>query len=221
LTSDPATDFAASGPNRIRRLPQRGHYDRETIYRILDAVRVCHVGFVQDDQPFVIPTLCARDGDTLLLHGALASRLIAHIGNGQPVCISVAVLDGLVLAKSAFHHSVNYRSAVIFGRGSLVQDPAEKLRLLALLTERLATGRWATTRTPDARELNATAVAVVTIESASAKVRNSPPSDDERDLALPVWAGVLPIAEAAGTPIPASYSDPASPPPGPEMVAGA
>jgi nitroimidazol reductase NimA-like FMN-containing flavoprotein (pyridoxamine 5'-phosphate oxidase superfamily) len=201
------TDFEITDLNKIHRLPKRGHYDRETIYGILDATILCHVGFVQDGQPFVIPTNYARQGDTLFLHGATTSRLIRHVGAGGPVCISVAILDGLVLAKSAFHHSVNYRSAVVFGRGRLVEDDVGKLRALELFTERVVTGRWQSVRPPNPRELRATAVAAIDIESASAKIRGGPPSDDEDDLGLPVWAGVLPILQTLGDPLPADYSD--------------
>jgi nitroimidazol reductase NimA-like FMN-containing flavoprotein (pyridoxamine 5'-phosphate oxidase superfamily) len=201
------TDFEITDLNKIHRLPKRGHYDRETIYGILDATILCHVGFVQDGQPFVIPTNYARQGDTLFLHGATTSRLIRHVGAGGPVCISVAILDGLVLAKSAFHHSVNYRSAVVFGRGRLVEDDTGKLRALELFTERVVTGRWQSVRPPNPRELRATAVAAIDIESASAKIRGGPPSDDEDDLGLPVWAGVLPILQTLGDPLPADYSD--------------
>lgn len=201
------TDFAISSLNKIRRLPQRGHYDRETIYAILDAALICHVGFVQDGQPFVIPTLYARDADTLLLHGTPASRLIRHVAGEQPLCISVALLDGLVLAKSVFHHSVNYRSVVIFGRGRLLEDDTEKFNALARFTERVAPGRWNAARQPNAQELKATAVVAVALESASAKIRTGGPKDDEADLDLPVWAGVLPIGEVYGDPIPASYAD--------------
>jgi hypothetical protein len=207
------TEFEIVDRNKIRRLPQRGHYDHETIYAILDAALICHVGFVQDGQPVVIPTLYARDADTLLLHGTPASRLIRHIAGEQPLCISVALLDGLVLAKSVFHHSVNYRSVVIFGRGRLIEDAAEKLDALARFTERVAPGRWNAARPPNAQELKATAVVAVALESASAKVRAGGPKDDEADLNLPVWAGVVPIGEVYGDPIPASDSDAALDPP--------
>jgi len=207
------TDFAVTELNKVHRLPQRGHYDRETIYAILDAAIICHASFVQDGQPFVIPTLYARTDDTLLLHGAPASRLLRHIAAGEPVSISVAILDGLVLAKSAFHHSVNYRSAVVFGCGRLLEDGAEKLAALAVLTEHLAPGRWAATRRPSPAELKATTVAAIVIESASAKVRVGPPVDAADDLALPVWAGVLPIHETFGAAIPADHCDPALDPP--------
>ena len=214
------TEFEIGSLNKIRRLPQRGHYDRETIDAILDAAIVCHVAFVQGGQPFVIPTLFARDGDTLLLHGAANSRLMNHVAAGEPVSISVALLDGLALAKSAFHHSVNYRSVVVFGHGRLIEDAPGKLAALARLTEHLAPGRWAAVRAPNAAELKATAVTAVTIESASAKVRSGPASDDAADLDRPVWAGVIPIGEIHGDPIPASYSDPTLAPPPTERREG-
>jgi nitroimidazol reductase NimA-like FMN-containing flavoprotein (pyridoxamine 5'-phosphate oxidase superfamily) len=213
-------DFEITDLNKIHRLPKRGHYDRRTIYDILDAMILCHVGFVQDGQPFVVPTNYARQGDTLFLHGATTSRLIRHAGDGEPVCISVAILDGLVLAKSAFHHSVNYRSAVVFGRGRLVEDDAEKLRALELFTNRIVPGRWQEVRQPNPQELRATAVAAIDIESASAKLRDGPPSDDEDDLGLPVWAGVLPIRQATEDPIPADYSDSSLPLPDANLRAG-
>jgi uncharacterized protein len=213
-------DFEITDRNKIHRLPKRGHYDKETIYGILDAAILCHVGFVQDDQPFVIPTNYARQGDTLFLHGATTSRMIRHAGKGGPVCISVAILDGLVLAKSAFHHSVNYRSVVVFGRGRLVEDDMEKLRALELFAERIVPGRWQEVRPPNAQELRATALAAIDIESASAKMRGGPPSDDEDDLGLPVWAGVLPIRQTAGKPIPADYSDSSLPFPDANLHAG-
>ncbi|MEJ5198992.1 MAG: pyridoxamine 5'-phosphate oxidase family protein [Anaerolineae bacterium] len=199
--------------NKVRRLPKRGHYDQETIYAILDAAKVCHVGFVEDGQPFVIPMLYARAGNELMLHGAPASRLLKHIAAGRPLCISVAILDGLVLAKSAFHHSVNYRSVVLFGHGRSITDAGEKLEALRVLTEHLTPGRWAAVRPPNAAELNATAVVAVAIERASAKIRSGPPADADEDLALPVWAGVVPVCEVFGDPIPASDTDGSLAPP--------
>ena len=145
------TDSLKTERSRVRRLPDRGHYDRETIYAILDEALVCHVSFVQDGQPFVIPTLHARDGDALLLHGATTSRLLHHIAAGGEVCVAVTLLDGLVLAKSVFHHSVNYRSVVLFGRGELVEGDAAKLAALEIFTEKLTPGRWAEARQPERR----------------------------------------------------------------------
>ena len=210
------TEFDQTPRNRVRRLPERASYDRETIYPILEEALICHAGFEVDGQPFVIPTIFARNGDTLYLHGAKASRLLKHIQAGNPVCISVTLLDGLVLARSVFHHSVNYRSAVLFGRGRLLETDAEKLHALEAITEHIMRGRWADTRLPNRKELNATRVAAVEIESASAKVRGGPPKDDAEDYTLPVWAGILPLELLALSPV----DDPSalSPLPVPEYI---
>lgn len=191
------TEFTPTDKNRVRRMPTRGAYDTATIYPIVDAALICHVGLVQDGEPVVIPTLHARRGDEILLHGATTSRLMQYAAAGHPLCLTMTLVDGLVLARSVFHHSVNYRSAVLFGRGQLVPDD-QKLAYLAHFTEKLLPGRWDDVRTPNAAEFKATAVVAVTIESASAKVRTGPPKDDEEDYALPVWAGVLPIQQAFG-----------------------
>lgn len=208
------TEYARTARNRVRRHPERGAYDSAAIDPIVDAALLCHVGFVVEGQPFVIPTLHARDGDTILLHGAAGSRLLKHAATGAPLCITVTHLDGLVLARSVFNHSINYRSAVLFGVGQVVDDPAEKLDALLRFTERLLPGRWDDAREPTAKEIRATGVVAVTIESASAKRRSGPPIDDAEDLALPVWAGVLPVAERFGTPLPAPEPDLAPPLPG-------
>jgi nitroimidazol reductase NimA-like FMN-containing flavoprotein (pyridoxamine 5'-phosphate oxidase superfamily) len=194
-------EFPLTERNRVHRLPTRGHYDRDTIYRILDEGRVCHVGLVEDHQPVVIPINYARRDDTLLLHGAPASRLLKYIHTGRPVCVTVTLLDGLVLARSAYHHSMNYRSVVVFGRGRLLEDAQEKLAALEVLTEHILPGRWHEARKPTRQELAATAVVSIAIETASAKVRTGPPVDDEDDYQLPVWAGVLPITQQAMTPV--------------------
>lgn len=191
------TEFTQTNKNRVRRVPNRGAYDKETIYQIVDAALICHVGLVQDDEPVVIPTLHARRGDEILLHGATTSRLIQYAAAGNPLCLTMTLVDGLVLARSVFHHSVNYRSAVLFGRGQLAPD-REKMAYLQHFTEKLLPGRWNDVRAPNAAEFKATAVVAVTIESASAKVRSGPPKDDEEDYALPVWAGVLPIHQQFG-----------------------
>ncbi|HEX9118192.1 MAG TPA: pyridoxamine 5'-phosphate oxidase family protein [Anaerolineae bacterium] len=196
------TDFAITEENRVRRLPKRASYDRETIYQIIDEAPISHVAFVQDGRPFVIPMLHARMGDELVFHGATASRLLKHIKTGAPICVAFTLLDGLVLARSAFHHSVNYRSVVLYGTGRGLESPAEKLAALAAVTEHLTPGRWAEVRPPTAAELKATAVVALAIENATAKLRAGPPSDDEADYALPVWAGVLPLALQAGSAIP-------------------
>jgi uncharacterized protein len=196
-------NFERTDRNRVRRLPKRGAYDHETIYNILDQAMICHVGYVIDGQPFVIPTLFARDEDRILLHGATTSRTLQYIEEGGAVCITVTHIDGLVLAKSVFHHSVNYRSAVLFGTGMLVEDPTEKMRAMELFTERILPGRWADVRPPNAVEFKATSVIAVDIESASAKVREGMPGDDEEDMALPTWAGVLPVRQTYDAPLPA------------------
>ncbi|HEX5837250.1 MAG TPA: pyridoxamine 5'-phosphate oxidase family protein [Anaerolineales bacterium] len=187
--------------SRIKRLPKRGHYDRETIYRILDEALICHVGIVEHGQPFVIPINFARTGDTIVLHGAKTSRLLKTIEAGNPVCVEATIVDGLVLARSVFHHSVNYRSVVLFGTGRIVEDDLEKMAALEAITEHLLPGRWREARLPNRREMNATLVVSIKIDEASAKVRMGPPIDDEEDYDLPVWAGVLPLSEAPLPPI--------------------
>ena len=195
------TDFAKTEKNNIKRLPKRGHYDRETIYRILDEALICHVGFADGGQPYVIPINFARIDDTIVLHGAKASRLLKHVEAGHPICVEVTIVDGLVLARSVFHHSVNYRSVVLFGTGRLVVDEQEKLAALEAVTEHLIPGRWKEARLPNQKELNATSVVSIRIDDASAKVRVGPPVDDEEDYTLPVWAGVLPLQELPRSPI--------------------
>ncbi|HVA45433.1 MAG TPA: pyridoxamine 5'-phosphate oxidase family protein [Pirellulales bacterium] len=197
-----------SNRSQIRRLPQRGVYDRAAIDAILDEALVCHVGFVDDGQPFVIPTIHVRIGDAIYLHGSPASRMMQSLARGSEACITVTLVDGLVLARSAFHHSMNYRSVVLFGRGSAIGDEGEKLEILGCLAEHLVRGRWADARRPNAEELRRTLVVRVPIEEASAKVRTGMPLDDEEDYALNVWAGVLPLRLAASPPI----ADPRLPP---------
>jgi hypothetical protein len=193
--------FPITERNRLHRLAKRGSYDRQTIYPIVDEALVCHVGFVQDGQPFVIPTIHARVDDTLILHGSKASRMLQHIQEGAPVCVTITLLDGLVLARSVFHSSMNYRSAVLFGRGRLLQSDEEKMYALEALTEHLARGRWQEARLPTRKELDATSVVVIDIEEASSKLRSGPPGDDEEDYALPIWAGVLPLQQQVQAPI--------------------
>ena len=195
------TDFTRTDRNRIKRLPKRGRYDRQTIYRILDEALICHVAFVEKGQPYVIPTNFARVGDRIILHGAKASRLLKHVEAGHPICVEATIVDGLVLARSVFHHSVNYRSAVIFGKGHLIEDQQEKLIALQAVTEHLITGRWQEARLPNRKELNATSVVSIHIHEASAKLRMGPPVDEQEDYSLPVWAGVLPLQEMPLTPI--------------------
>jgi uncharacterized protein len=186
----------------VRRLPTRGAYDRALIHSILDEGLICHVGFVADGRPFVIPTIHARVGDRLYVHGSPASRMLKAMAGGVEVCITVTLLDGLILARSAFHHSMNYRSVVLFGEARPVDDPAEKARVLQVLAEHLVPGRWPDIRVPTPGELKATSVLSLPIDEASAKVRTGPPVDDEDDYALPIWAGILPLSIAAGEPIP-------------------
>jgi nitroimidazol reductase NimA-like FMN-containing flavoprotein (pyridoxamine 5'-phosphate oxidase superfamily) len=179
--------------HKVRRAPRRASYEREVIDAILDEALVCHVGLIHDGYPVVTPTLYARTGDELLLHGSAASRTSRHLAEGGDACVSVTLVDGLVLARSAFHHSVNYRSVTLFARGQAVDDPDEKLAALEAFVDRLHPGRWAEVRTPSAKELAATAVVRVRIDEASAKVRTGPPVDEERDYELDVWAGTVPI----------------------------
>ena len=196
------TQFPKTERNRVRRLPQRGYYDAETIYKILDEALICHVGFVDNNEPFVIPINFARMDDTIVLHGSKSSRLLKHIEAGKPVCIETTIVDGLVLARSVFHHSVNFRSVVLFGTGRTIEDEQEKIAALKAVTEHLIPGRWNEARLPNQKELNATQVVAIKIDEASAKIRTGPPGDDEEDYDLPVWAGLLPLAESALIPIP-------------------
>jgi nitroimidazol reductase NimA-like FMN-containing flavoprotein (pyridoxamine 5'-phosphate oxidase superfamily) len=181
---------------RIIREPQRGRYDRATIDAILDEALLCHLGFEVDGQPYVIPTLHARVGDTVYVHGSAASRMLKRLAGGVRVCLTVTLFDGLVLARSVFNHSVNYRSVVLLGTARLVPDD-EKAEALRALTEQLAPGRWEEARQPTSKELKATWILALPIEEASAKVRSGPPEDDPEDEHLPVWAGVVPVHLAA------------------------
>jgi len=186
---------------RVNRLPKRGDYSQKTIYAILDAGFLCHAGFVVDGQPYVIPTGYGRAGDTLYLHGSAASRMLRTLAGGVDVCVTVTLLDGIVLARSAFHHSMNYRSVMMLGKASAVEADAEKAAALRVISEQIVRGRWDDVRKPTAQELKATAVLKLPIEEASAKIRTGPPLDDEEDYALNVWAGVLPLAIRAGEPV--------------------
>jgi nitroimidazol reductase NimA-like FMN-containing flavoprotein (pyridoxamine 5'-phosphate oxidase superfamily) len=181
---------------RVKREPHRGAYDRETIDAILDEALLCHLGFQVDGRPYVIPTLHARAGDRLYVHGSAASRMLRHAASGMPMCATVTLFDGLVLARSVFNHSVNYRSVVVFGTATLVGD-AEKREALRALTEQLAPGRWDEARQPTAKELKATSILSLPLDEASAKVRTGAEEDEPEDLDLPVWAGVVPVHLAA------------------------
>ena len=185
----------------FRRLPGRGSHELETINAILDAGFLAHVGFCLDNQPYVIPTLYGRDGEKLYLHGSAASRMLRRLETGTFGCIAVTLVDGLVLARSAFHHSMNYRSVVAFGTAHRIDEPAHKTRALRIISEHLIAGRWNDVRNPSEKELKATAVLEFSIEEASAKIRTGPPLDDEEDYSLPVWAGILPVSLEAKPPI--------------------
>ncbi len=200
-------DYPVSDRNSVRRLPKRGHYDRKTIFGILDDSFLCHVGFEVDGQPWVIPTAYGRDGEVLYLHGSSKSRMIRHLATGAPLCLTVTHLDGLVLARSAFHHSMNYRSAVIFGTATLVEGE-EKMHALEVISEQILKGRWAEVRQPNPIELKATGVLKINIEQASAKIRTGPPGDEPEDHALPIWAGVVPAEHTWKEPLPDPAMDP-------------
>ena len=186
---------------RVVREPQRAIYDREVVNQILDEAFLCHVGFTVDGQPFVIPTSYGRDGDVLYIHGSAASRMLRNLDKGVAVCITVTLLDGLVLARSVFNHSMNYRSVVILGTATLVDDAAEKLAALRALSEHIIHGRWDDSRQPNEKELKATSVLRLPITEFSAKVRVGPPVDDEEDYSFPTWAGVIPLDVTVGSAI--------------------
>ena len=185
----------------VRRLAARGAYDRDTIYAILDEAYICHLGFVVDGQPFVIPTIHARVGETLYFHGSAASRMLRSLRDGVDACVTVTLLDGLVLARSAFHHSMNYRSVVVLGKGREVTDRAEKLRALDAIVDHVVLGRSKIARAPNESEIRQTMVIALPLSEASAKVRTGPPLDDQPDYALDIWAGVIPISLTKGEPI--------------------
>jgi nitroimidazol reductase NimA-like FMN-containing flavoprotein (pyridoxamine 5'-phosphate oxidase superfamily) len=191
----------ATSRTTVRRLPQRGAYDRQTIDAILDEGFVCHVGFTVDGQPYVIPTGYARAGDCLYVHGSAASRMLRSLADGLDVCVTVTLVDGFVLARSAFHHSLNYRSVLVLGTARLVTDSAEKLDALRRFTNHIVSGRWDEVREPNEQELKATAVLALPLAEASAKLRQGPPLDDEPDYAMPVWAGVVPVKLVPGEPV--------------------
>ncbi len=198
---------------RVVREPHRGAYDRDTIYKILDEGIVCHVGFSSDAQPFVIPTLYARVGDTIYFHGSAASRMLRGAASGIPVCVTVTLTDGLVLARSVFNHSMNYRSVVALGKATLVDQPAEKLEALRAFTEKILPGRWEDARQPNDKELKATSILKLPLVEVSAKIRSGPVLDDEEDYALSVWAGIVPLRLQADAPIRDERCDPAIPTP--------
>ncbi len=195
------TQIKQTSRTKLKRIPKRGVFERATINEILDEAFICHVGFSVENQPFVIPTAFARDGDNLLIHGSAASRMMREMSKGIDVCVTVTLLDGLVLARSAFHHSMNYRSVVIFGKAELITEESEKFEALRLFTEHIVPDRWNEIRAPNAKELKGTTVLKLEINEASAKIRTGDPVDDEEDMSLDVWAGVIPLKIVAVKPI--------------------
>jgi nitroimidazol reductase NimA-like FMN-containing flavoprotein (pyridoxamine 5'-phosphate oxidase superfamily) len=193
---------SVSERTRVRRLPKRGAYDRDTIYRIIDDALIGHVGFVIEGAPHVIPMVVVRRNGDLLLHGSTASRLARHLTTGADVCVSITHLDGVVVARSVFDNSMNYRSVVVFGRASAITDPAHKLEALRTIVEHLLPGRWQEARHPSDRELRATTILALPLTEASAKIRSGPPQDDEADLQLLAWAGEIPLRVTSLEPVP-------------------
>lgn len=193
--------FVPSGRSTVKRLPKRGYYDRATVYAILDAGFICHVGYAIDGQPYVTPTTYWREGDVVYWHGSSASRMLRTLWTGVDCCLTVTHLDGLVLARSAFHHSLNYRSVMLFGKAHKIKDAAEKLAKLEAFVERFYPGRWQELRPVNAEELKVTTVLGMHVDEASAKVRNGGPMDDEADYAQPTWAGVIPVHSVTGVPV--------------------
>ena len=194
-------EYPRTSRNTVKRVPKRGHYDQQTIFPILDAGFLAHVGFEVNGQPFVIPTAYGRRGDVIYLHGATTSRLIKEGQSGIRMCITVTHLDGIVLARSAFHHSMNYRSAVLFGTATLVPDEGKE-EALFVISEQILKGRWDESRLPNQKELKATSVLAFQIEEASAKIREGGPGDEPEDYALPIWAGVIPVEQVYGDAVP-------------------
>ena len=192
--------YEKSPLNTLKRLPKRGHYDQETIFGILDQQFICHIAWEDRCQPYMIPTAYGRIGETLYIHGSSKSRMISMLADGRPLCLVVTLLDSLVLARSVFHHSMNYRSAVIYGNGREVEGD-EKMEALRLITEQILPGRWDEARLPNEIEMKATSVLAISIDTASAKIRTGPPVDDEEDYDLPIWAGLLPIQMIYGQPV--------------------
>ncbi len=208
LVSEPITPTERT---RLVREPHRGAYDRETIYKILDEGFVCHVGFAMEGQPYVIPTMFARVGDAIYFHGSAASRMLRGAGAGLPVCVTVTLVDGLVLARSVFNHSMNYRSVMALGNATIVDEPDEKLRALRAFTEKILPGRWNDARQPNEQELKATSILRLPLTEVSAKIRQGPAEDDAPDRELPIWAGVIPLKLVAGAPIRDEQCDAAIP----------
>jgi len=219
MSGAPSPSIAVTERTRLRRLPKRGVFDRAAVYDILDEGFVCHVGFAVDGQPFVIPTGYARVGDQIYLHGSAASRMVRSLATGLDVCVTVTLLDGLVLARSAFHHSMNYRSVMILGQARLVTDPDEKTEALRAFTNHIVPDRWDALRPVTSQELLGTSVLALPIEEASAKVRSGPPVDDDEDLSWPAWAGVVPLVLQTAAPEPDAHVRPDVAPPDAERLA--
>lgn len=197
--------YTVTERNKVLRLAKRAVYDEDAVHGIVDASLICHVAYEIDGQPYAMPTLVARDGNTLLLHGHAKSRTLLHAGAGNPVCVTVTHTDGIVLARSTFNHSINYRSAMIYGRGRLVTDAEEKLDALIRFTEKLLPGRWYDVRPMNDQEFKATGVVAMEIESASAKVRTGMPADEPEDIDLPYWGGIIPVRQVFDDPVPDSH----------------
>jgi nitroimidazol reductase NimA-like FMN-containing flavoprotein (pyridoxamine 5'-phosphate oxidase superfamily) len=201
-----STTFEVSRRNKVLRKAARAAYDRGAVYEIVDAALSCHVGYSIDGQPYVIPTLHARDGDTVLLHGHGSARTLLHAGAGHPVCVAVTHIDGIVLARSIFNHSINYRSATLYGKGRLLTDPAEKMAALYRFSEKVLPGRWDDVRPMNDQEFKATAIVAVDIEDAAAKVRDGMPLDEPEDMSFPTWAGVVPMRQEIDPPLPDEFT---------------
>jgi uncharacterized protein len=200
-TPEQAQDFTPTGRSKVRRLPKQGSYERDAIYKILDEGLICYVGFVVEGQPFVIPTAYARIADRIYIHGSPISRMMRSLSSGIEVCITVTLLDGLVLARSAFHHSMNYRSVMIFGTATVISELEHKMMALQAFSDQIAPERWADVRQPNSNELEATVVLGLPLVEASAKVRTGPPTDEREDYNLPIWAGEIPLRLVADSPI--------------------
>ena len=207
MTNPRKSSYEKDERNTVRRVPKRAEYDVETVHRLFDQAWFCHVGFVSETGPTIIPMFHARLDDQIILHGATTSRLMMLLASGAPICLSVAMVDGLVLARSLFHHSLNYRSAVAFGFGEVITDPASRTRAFQAIANKVMPGRWDDARQPSEQESKASLLCSVRIESASAKIRTGGPIDDKDDYQLDVWAGVVPLQELLMTPV----SDPLSP----------
>ena len=207
------SDYKITDKNKIKRRPDRAHYDKDTVYKIIDEALLCHIGFVQGGQPFVIPALHVRQDNKLLIHGASVSRMLKYIEAGNQVSISISIVDDIVLAKTAFNQSINYRAVVLLGKGELIKDEAEKLQALEYFTDGFMPGLWDDVRKPYKNELKATSIVAIEIEEASAKIRDTPPGDDKEDRDLPVWAGLLPVKQIIEAPVTADYTDDSVPVP--------